>query len=975
MLHRQLVSPVLAGRRQELEALVELLAAAQSGTGRTALVGGDAGIGKTRLCHALKAEATRRQVRVIEGRCSPSESSVPYGPFMDALRFRLGKGEGTAAARVLEPVLAHLRPLFSALAGPIDTRAPEATARPFDAILQVFQRLAELGPVLLILEDVHWADSTSRDLLHYLARRIPQLPLLVVATYRTDETHPGHPIHRIAAALTRERAALRVHLEPLELADVQMMLEATLPAAPAPGFADAVRRRTEGNPLFMEELIGVLAQGDAAASTPLSPADLDRIPLPTTLHELVWDRLAPLPSDAREAIAVAAVIGRRFRFEILLSALRWPAERLLAAIELLVTQCVIVEAREEGDEQYAFRHSLVQEVLYASTIGRRRREWHRRVAAALEQTGGDGGLPHTALAHHYSNGDDLERARVHLLAAGDEAAALCAWKDAEAMYEQALAALERSGGDALAEADILERMADVAGWQDHTSAVAQYAGEALSIRRACGHHRQAATLLRRLASIDAYQRGDHGSAVSRLHEALELVTDSSAEYACLLNDLGRLHMRQMEHATAEALFERALTAAGRRADCAEEALSLVMLGALAMDRAEVTTGMARLELALALLKDESLTVERRAEVFHAGLRALDAVRRHADVRAWVDAALAFAEQHDARGDHAVYRAYQAAMHRRAGAWHSAHRIGLAAVADLRASGRAELREALRIVGDLQRGRGELEAARASYVEAMRLGLTDAAIGHALLFMAERNWPQAIAGLTAALEPQATRCRLQELRVLPHLIEAHAAAGNLDEARAKLELLSTLTAAADYEPGLAARAQAAGLVAAASGASATAVRELRSAAHRWRQLGLPCETARAQLLLSEQLVRTTRSRAAGIELATAAACTFEELGARLDIARAQHVLRLAGVRRVRRRRIERRAPEPLARLTPRECEVLFELARGRTNKQIARTLSLSPRTVGNHVSAILSKLGCATRTEASRLVPAVQAQAS
>src|SRR5688572_4598476 len=543
MLHRQITSPVLVGRRQELEALAALLEGAQAGRGAVALIGGDAGVGKTRLCRALKAEAARRQLRVIEGRSSAAEATVPYGPFMDALRFRLARGESEAAAQVLAPILAHVAPLFTSLTETteVDAREPEATAQPFEPIFTVLQRLAALGPALLVLEDIHWADPTSRELLHYTARRIGGVPMLLVATYRTDDIHPGHPVHRLVAALARERTAVRVQLEPLSGAEVHEMLEAMLNAPADAAFADAVHSRTEGNPLFIEELMSVLTQAHPERAPGFRPEDLTGVALPATLNEIVWERIGPLSEDAREALTVASIVGRRFRFDVLAGALQWREERLLPVIEELVTRRIVVEGEQDHDETYFFRHSLVQEVLYASTIGRRRRLWHRRVAAALEQISGTEGLTHTMLAHHYNLGGEPARARVHMVLAGDEAARLCAWRDAESMYEEALAALEREGGDPSAEADILERMAEVAWWQNRISALTQYSNDALEIRRSLGDAPRAAMLLRRLANLDAYQRGEVERAVRTLHEALSLLGEEDrAERVFVLNDLGRL---------------------------------------------------------------------------------------------------------------------------------------------------------------------------------------------------------------------------------------------------------------------------------------------------------------------------------------------------------------------------------------------------------------------------------------------------
>ena len=968
MLHAQVSAPLLIGRAPEMQALLALLEAAGNGTGAVAVVGGDAGIGKTRLVRELKYAAAKRQMRVIEGRCSPAEASVPYGPFVDALRFRIGRGEGEEAARVLAPILAHVAPLFSALgdaAAQANAVDAPATAVPFEQIFGVLQRLAAYGPVLFIVEDVHWADSTSRDLLHYIARRITTLPMLLIVTYRTDEIHPGHPVHRLIAALARERTALRVQLEPLRPEEVAELLAALLGDAPDAEFAQAVYARTEGNPLFVEELIGGLLEALPERAPHFRAEDLAGTAAPTTLHEAVWERLGPLSGDARDALTVAAVVGRRFRFDVLAAALDWSEERLLRAVEQLVAHRLIEESDDTMGEAFTFHHSLVQEVLYASTIGRRRRVWHRRVAAALEGVGRTDALPHTTLAHHFELGGDPEKARVHMVLAGDEAARLCAWKEAESMYEAALAKLEREGGDPAAEADILERMAEVAWWQNRLSALEQYSGEALAIRRTLGDRPRAAMLLRRLANLDAYQRGAVDRAMRALHEALELLADEDVDRSVVLNDLGRLHLLRGEYERAGALLEESLAFSVHRGDCSEEALSLVMLGWIAIHCAEIAKGISRLDLARALLAEEAVPIERAAQVFHAGIRALEAAREHLPARDWVEAAIAYAREHGARGDLAVYRAYQAAVQRRAGEWAPALEVAAAAVEELRASGRAELREALRILGDLQRVRGELDAARASYEEAQRLGESAAAIGHAMLLLAEHRCAEAAERLAAALEQQPESDRLFALRVLPVLVEAHAGAGDLPAARAALARVRALLRESDYRAGPAALAHAAGTVHAAAGDKRAAARELRHAAEEWRSLELPYEAARATLLLAAQLVGGD-AHDEGVELAAQAARSFEALGASLELARAHQLLRDVGVRVRRARRAETELPEPLCRLTPREAEVLSEIARGRTNKQIARTLSMSPRTVGNHVSAILTKLGCATRTEASRV---------
>ncbi|HEY0673724.1 MAG TPA: AAA family ATPase [Longimicrobiales bacterium] len=945
------------GRTSELEVLSNLLTRARAGVGGAAVIGGDAGVGKSRLCRQVKSVAVAAQMRVIEGRCSPAEATIPFAPFIDALRFRLARGEGAAAADVLQPILAHVAPLFQDLAQPDELagRSADPTATPFDRILGVLRRLTSLGPVLFTVEDLHWSDPTSRDLIHYVVRRIASLPMVLLLTYRTDEVPAGHSLHRMATALARDPAVLRLHLEPLNEAEVAELLREHLHAVPAPDFAAAVAQRAEGNPLFIEELLGVLARAFPERAPHYTAADLAEVHPPVTITDMVQERLAPLSNDAHDALLVAAVIGRTFPFDLLTDVLEWPEERLLTAVEELVAHRFLTEIGDPGEE-FSFRHGLVQEAMYTSVIARRRRVWHRRVAAVLEQRQTAGGLPHARLAHHYQLGGDGARARTHLLLSGDEAARLCAWQDAEVKYEQALNMAEQAE-DRPTQAVILERLAEVAWWQNRVSAVEQYAGEALAISRSLGERGRAAALLRRLANLDAHQRGDFAKATTRLLESLSLVEDDAAKAAVILNDLGRLQLARGHWADAAASFERALTCTAARADCAEEALALVNLGRIAIAEGKVAVGVQRLELARALVHEEDMPIERAAEVFHAGIRVLDGAREHARAQEWVDAGLRFATKHRLRGDEAIYKAYGASIRRRAGDWQTALTQCAISVTELRKVGRAELREALRIQGDLYRVSGDLKAAHAAYDEAASLGEADARVGKALVLMAEHRWDAAANMLDAALAGAAGHNTLFAMRVLPILIEVHANRADADRAKAALHELASLTAQSDYRAGAAATSYSRALVYAAARDAESAAAAARDAWHGWRELELPYEAARAALLLA----RLTNDQ----QVAQDAARTFEILHARLDLAQAQSLLRQLGIR-PRARRAAPQLPAPLDRLTSREAEVLIELSRGRTNKQIAKMLAMSPKTVGNHVANIFAKLGCTTRTEAAHL---------
>ncbi len=257
-----------------MRALIERLAHARAGEGAVVLLGGAAGIGKSRIVRDLKDEANAHRVRVIEGRCSSTDSEVPYAPLMDALRFRIARGESDAAAQVLGPLRAILAPLFPQLEGGkasvTDYESDYQPDRPFKLIFSVLERLAAEEPMLLVLEDVHWADQTSLEILHHLAQRAHSIRLLVVATYRSDELHFGHPLRKLLGSLARDRVGVEMRLNPLTPDDTSEMLRRTLGVEPDPAFAAAIWRRTEGNPFFVEELLTVLSED--AALEPNAPA-------------------------------------------------------------------------------------------------------------------------------------------------------------------------------------------------------------------------------------------------------------------------------------------------------------------------------------------------------------------------------------------------------------------------------------------------------------------------------------------------------------------------------------------------------------------------------------------------------------------------------------------------------------------------------------------------------------------------------
>lgn len=960
-----LSSSVTVGRDASFSALLDRLDKAIEGNGRLLLLGGDAGVGKSRLIRDLKHAAGTRELRIIEGRCSSTESSVPYAPLMDALRFRISRGESAAVGEVLGPLRAVLAPLFPQLAAnAAASEPPGERERPFDLIFRVLARLSADEPMLLILEDVHWADPTSLDLLHHLAHRAPSLKMLIIVTYRTDELHATHPLRKLLGAMARDRVGEDMRLLPLTPEDTAEMLRRMLGAEPDAAFASAIWRRAEGNPFFVEEIVSVLAENGTATPDATGAAALERLPLPTTVSEAIISRVDALGPSALEVLSAAAVMGRTVEFEDLRGVLGMSELELLEIVEQLVAHQLLREEKSEGPDCYAFPHALMQEAIYESIISRRRRVLHRRVAEVLEMRSRRHSTRLDELAYHFRLGGDRERALEYARLAGDEAVRLRAWDDAAEHYERALASLEELADEGFNTADLLERLAAVAWRQSRQAAVKHYAEEALRIRRSLGQTEESVRLLRRLALL-RIEEGDTEGAGEALDEALRLIGDTeSDQLGAVYDDLGRLSMERGDLHRAESLLTHGLSLASRDSHGAEEVLALVSLGELSVLGGHVEAGVARLDVALALLREgRRLPFERLTRVYGDGVRTLILAQEYSRALEWADSARQLCQRQGVVGMDAHFRSMRAVILTISSGEEDTLQEASEAVTELRRTGRAELRNALRVLGFIHRARGDLDAARAAYEEAIQLGERGRPVGLALVALAEGHSHEAAAILEDAIQAIPPTQPLMARQLLPHAVEALIAAGRIGDARSLVEQSPPIP---DAVAGMAQLLQARGMVQMAEGSPRGAVEDLAAAAQAWEEKGNRLESRRASVALLEAML----SAGATTEALSLGRTLLEELGRPLlprerEIVR--RLLRRAGVRT----RPDAMAPRDLAegkpRLTTREEAVLREVAEGRTNREIAAALGIAEKTVSIHVSHILAKLGCRTRTQAARFV--------
>ena len=450
------------GRVAELDRLHAAWTAARSGRCRLVLVGGEPGIGKSRLT----AEFTRRCEAgiVLFGRCD-EDMGVPYQPFVEALGRYLREEPAPELGR-FGGELVRLVPEVAERGLPPPLRSDPATERYrlFDAVVGWLSAVAQRAPVVLVLEDLHWATRNTLLLLRHIIRSDEALPLLVVAAYRDSPLDVTHDLADTLAELVRQPGVERVRLAGLDETGVAAVMEARARHElddEGRALAGLLYAQTAGNPFFLREMLHHLVEKGAIVHRDgrwVTAQPVDEVDVPDSVREVVGRRLGRLGDEARQVLALAAVLGERFELELLAVAGGQPEEPVLAALAPALSARLV---KETGVGAYQFAHALVRATLEDTLGPTRRAQLHRRVAVALEEVSTDRHVEHyETLAHHYVEGRDWRKALDYLTKAGDKAAAAYANQEALEYYARGLEAAERLT-DVAAVAALCRRRADV----------------------------------------------------------------------------------------------------------------------------------------------------------------------------------------------------------------------------------------------------------------------------------------------------------------------------------------------------------------------------------------------------------------------------------------------------------------------------------------------------------------------------------
>ena len=932
------VSDVFVGRARELEALEGVLDAARAGRGGTVLIAGEAGIGKTRLTSELSARARDAGFEVLLGRSIDLVGTeLPYQPFAQALR----------------PV------------GDLP-RADGQQFRVFENTLGLLTGRAESAPVLLVLEDLHWADMSTLDLVVYLAQYVHDRPVLLVATYRADEPSSAERMLRLATGVRRSGSALLVDLGPLDREDLAALVAAYDVRPGAAAKADAIVVRSEGNPFFAQELIAAADDGG----------------LPRGLRELLLQRVNRLDGQARTVVRIASAAGREVGYSLLQAVAVMPEQNVRAALRQAVEHGVLVV--EPTTSSFRFRHALLAEAVYSTLLPGEREEIHEHLADELARSEAAGPAE---IAPHWAAAGRAAEALAASVAAAREAVAVAGLAEARAHLERAISlwpavanAAELAGSDLGGICSWAAELASETGEATRAVELAQRAIDLAGIR----DRGRAAVLQVRLGQ---YLHETGRSGLGALERAVELVpAEPSSDRAYVLASHAAGLMIAWRHAESARLAEQALAIA--RDAGAREALvrALTVRGADLVYLGRTEEGLSDLGEALRLAKEngdriglvrayinltDALTMlGRLRESVQLGRQGLEAIHRYG-----IDSAVLVSN---------LIEALFAL-----GEWDEADALSTAALRSIVASFPYML---LMLRADLEVGRGDFVSAREhldAALETLRpdrgLGIYDICLAELALW--ERRWADAADHAGAALERkgsiEAAQLQLwfcaKGLRAQADLAALARTRRDAASERSVLDRADQLIAVARHA------AEDAASVTQSSGSwLALAEAEFRrargvagpelwaEAADRWAQLGRAplaayCHWRQAEALVTVGASRAEASTPAGSAYAVAVRIGAQPLRRELELLADLAHLRLAPPPAEAER--AEGLDEALG-LTAREAEVLTLLSHGRTNREIAEAMVISVRTVGVHVSHILQKLGAANRLEAAAIAQRV-----
>lgn len=576
----------LIGREAQMSQLTALWRQVASGQGHVLLITGEAGIGKTRLARELIAQVLISGGKVLAGACY-EEENIPYAPIANILR---EVKEITSPQSPLPPfILADLIKIAPVLHGSYPDVSPNPAIDPqleqqriFESLASWFSNLTMQAPVLLFIDDIHWADNSTLVLLRYLARRMRESPLLIVLTYREIALDEFGELQTVLHDLTRERLSTRMKLTRLnrEQTDTLLSILVTPSGKIDQHLVDLIFQETEGNPFFIEEVIKALFEGGKLRfeNGIWRAPDLAEIHIPQSVRATLQARLARLPEKTQEILRCAAILGRQFDCDTLQHACNVDEDTLIEALEIAEQAQIITEVSRHrgGPLVFSFAHNLIPSTLVEHLGGLRRQRLHRNVALALETLHPE---DYEALAYHYEKASDPTSAQGYYLRAGDRALSIYANQEAERYYRAAL----ELNPDARKIPHLLTSLGEALFRQGRYQSACEPWLEALNLYRRSADYDHQAQVTARLARTIWYL-GDPPRSLETCRQGLETIPNhmelETPGVATLIHETARAFFFNNQPEQALPLCEHALNLARRLNLVDVQAEALATLGIL-----------------------------------------------------------------------------------------------------------------------------------------------------------------------------------------------------------------------------------------------------------------------------------------------------------------------------------------------------------------------------------------------------------
>ncbi len=993
----------LIGRQRELAALTAALDQAKRDHGSVHIIAGEGGVGKTRLMEAVRTRAKERGFTTLVGRAFPVESGIPYAIFGDGfvpyLR-DLGAASLQTLSRGAGAELALLFPALRADDGAARTLdAAELKPRIFDAFSHLLGSLAKKSPMLVVLENIHWADPSSLDLFHFVARSAATRPIMLLATYNDSHRESQRAIRMVEQSLQSLGALTRHLLPPLTRDETAQMIEQGFgeSAQSLGDFPDRVHGRTRGNPFFIEETLKSLVNAGRLRQEGERWVgwSTEQLSLPDSVRDALQVRYDRLTEPARRVVLLAAVVGAQVPHALLERLTGLAPHELLTALDELRRERAFEETDGAGGPSYVFTHPLLQEMLYAELGRARVRAMHAQVADALEAMHGASAMEHAEeLAIHFRRAESPEqatRAIAYLVAAGEIAGRRGAHREAAESLGAALALLDKRG-------DATPRTATDSTSVSVVESVLESLGRA---KHRLGDYAGAVSLFKRAANL-AEARGDDGRVAS------------------LERRIGLGWLRRGEFLVALSHHDRGLAAALRAGDRALEATFHLARSSGMM---EVGDGAAAEEAgrkALAIAEAigdprllgqvhqalQALSIWRgpsREAVEH-GTKALEFARAAGDTRTVWQAEWAFAYHAGLTGDSAgtlrhIQQASQLADEMRSpvlrlwtaevaieyrsgiGEWDDALTLADRSIEEARAFGQRNLLPRLLVWSALIHcGRGDLHEARARIDAAWQASGADRAedgapvnvhhvvpahVGLGYFHLYRRDFRAALEvaerGLAIADRTGYTVWAVH--RLLPLCAEASLWLRDWEGAEHYGKRLRHAAEQLGHPLALAWADACVALERMLKGDHAGAVTQLRQAADALDAIPFVEHAARLRRKLADALITAGDLDGAHAELKRCHE-VFSRLGAEFALDEVREKMREHGWRP---REPRRPSGGGFGTLTPTEVRVCRLVAAGMSNPAIGAELGMSPRTAGTHLVNIFRKLKVKSRVQLAQLV--------